>query len=284
MLRLVDLRKSFGTVRAVDGLSLEVRSGEVFGLLGPNGAGKSTTIGMAIGLLRPDEGSVELVGVGSPHDPEVRRKIGLAPQAIALYEDMSGLENLEFFARLYELPDAKRRANEVLELVGLSQRARDHVAGYSGGMQRRLNLAVALLHDPPLLMLDEPTAGVDPQSRNSILELVRNLAKEGRTVLYTTHYMEEAQRLCDRVGVLDNGKLLDVGTVEELIGRHGGHTAVIVERERDDGSISEDRVVTGEPLREIAGAVASSDVRGVRIERPTLESVFLHLTGRSLRD
>lgn len=284
MLRLVDLRKSFGTVRAVDGLSLEVRSGEVFGLLGPNGAGKSTTIGMAIGLLRPDEGSVELVGVGSPHDPEVRRKIGLAPQAIALYEDMSGLENLEFFARLYELPDAKRRANDVLELVGLSQRARDHVAGYSGGMQRRLNLAVALLHDPPLLMLDEPTAGVDPQSRNSILELVRNLAKEGRTVLYTTHYMEEAQRLCDRVGVLDNGKLLDVGTVEELIGRHGGHTAVIVERERDDGSISEDRVVTGEPLREIAGAVASSDVRGVRIERPTLESVFLHLTGRSLRD
>ncbi len=284
MLQLTDLRKSFGSVRAVDGLSLSIHTGEVFGLLGPNGAGKSTTISMAMGLMRPDSGTVELEGRGSPLDPKVRRKLGLAPQAIALYEGLSANENLLFFARLYGLPDAKRRAAEVLELVGLSQRARDRVGGYSGGMQRRLNLAVALLHNPPLLMLDEPTAGVDPQSRNSILELVRTLAKNGCTIVYTTHYMEEAQKLCDRVGVIDNGKLLDIGTVAELVARHGGDSSVIVERAGTNATNTEERITTTDPLREISAALARGDVRGVRVERPTLESVFLHLTGRSLRD
>ncbi|MCE9620614.1 MAG: ABC transporter ATP-binding protein [Planctomycetes bacterium] len=284
MLRLTDLRKSFGSVRAVDGLSLEIRTGEVFGLLGPNGAGKSTTISMAMGLLRPDSGTVELVGAGSPMDPEVRRKLGLAPQAIALYGNLSANENLLFFARLYGLADAKSRVAEVLELVGLSARAKDHVSGYSGGMQRRLNLAVALLHKPPLLLLDEPTAGVDPQSRNSILDLVRTLAKGGCTIVYTTHYMEEAQKLCDRVGVIDNGKLLDVGTVAELVSRHGGDSAVVVERSNGNGEAAEERVLTKDPLREISSALARGDVSGVRVERPTLESVFLSLTGRSLRD
>lgn len=284
MLQLTDLRKSFGSVRAVDGLSLAVHAGEVFGLLGPNGAGKSTTIAMAMGLVRPDSGTVMLEGAGSPLDPHVRRKLGLAPQAIALYEDLSANENLLFFARLYGLPNAKRRAAEVLELVGLSQRAGDRVGGYSGGMQRRLNLAVALLHDPPLLMLDEPTAGVDPQSRNSILELVRTLATKGCTIVYTTHYMEEAQKLCDRVGVLDNGKLLDVGSVTELVARHGGDSSVVVERAATNGTNAEERIVTSDPLKEISAALARGDVRGVRVERPTLESVFLRLTGRSLRD
>jgi ABC-2 type transport system ATP-binding protein len=284
MLKITDLRKSFGAIRAVDGVSLEVRKGEVFGLLGPNGAGKSTTINMAMGLLAPDSGTIELEGVGSPRDPAVRRHLGLAPQAIALYEGLTAAENLHFFASLYGLRDSKRRVAAMLELVGLGPRGNDHVAGFSGGMQRRLNLAAALLHDPPLLLLDEPTAGVDPQSRNSILDTVRTLAKEGRTVIYTTHYMEEAQRICDRVGVIDHGKLLDVGTVDELIRRHGGDSEVIVERGNAENGHAEERLVTKEPLAEISAALAKGDVTSVRVERPTLESVFLHLTGRSLRD
>jgi ABC-2 type transport system ATP-binding protein len=284
MLRLHDLRKSFGSVRAVDGLSLDIRRGEVFGFLGPNGAGKSTTISMAMGLLEPDAGAVELEGAGSPLDPRVRRQLGLAPQAIALYMELTAAENLVFFARLHGLEDPKRRAAEVLELVGLAPRAADRVAGYSGGMQRRLNLAVALLHRPPLLLLDEPTAGVDPQSRHSILELVRALAQDGCTIVYTTHYMEEAQKLCDRVGVIDHGRLLDVGTVDELVARHGGDSAVVIERVDGDAKAVEERIVTQDPLREISAALARGDLRGVRVERPTLESVFLTLTGRSLRD
>jgi ABC-2 type transport system ATP-binding protein len=280
MLRLVDLAKSFGGVRAVDGLSLEVRRGEVFGLLGPNGAGKSTTISMAIGLVAPDRGHVELEGLGPPTDAAVRMHLGLAPQSIALYDQLTGRENLMFFGSLYGLRDARRRADEVLDLVGLLPRAAERVRGYSGGMQRRLNLAVALLHDPPLLLLDEPTAGVDPQSRNNILEIVKRLASEGRTIVYTTHYMEEAARLCDRVGVIDHGRLLDVGTVHELVARHGGDTVVVVERTGEP----EQRIATPEPLREIAAALETGDATGVRVERPDLEAVFLSLTGRSLRD
>ncbi len=280
MLRLRDLAKSFGGVKAVDGLSLEVRRGEVFGLLGANGAGKSTTINMAMGLVAPDRGTVELEGLGPPTNAQVRRHLGFAPQTLALYDQLSAEENLQFFARLYGLTDAKSRAAAVLELVGLAPRAKDRVATYSGGMQRRLNLAVALLHDPPLLLLDEPTAGVDPQSRNNILELVRDLASRGRTVVYTTHYMEEASRLCDRVGILDHGKLLDVGTVPELVQRHGGDTVVVVERT----GLAEERITTSEPLKQISLALDAGDVSGVRVERPDLEAVFLALTGRSLRD
>lgn len=280
MLRLANVVKTFGSVRAVDGVSLEVRRGEVFGLLGPNGAGKSTTIAMAMGLIRPDAGSIELEGLGSPGDPAVRRHLGLAPQTIALYDDLTGEENLRFFAELYGLPNAKRRCEEVLDMVGLLPRGKDRVQGYSGGMQRRLNLAVALLHEPALLMLDEPTAGVDPQSRNNILELVKSLAGRGHTIIYTTHYMEEAQRLCDRVGIVDHGKLLDIGTVSELIGRHGGKPTVVIER--DDAE--EERHVTDQPLQELGAALGRSDVRGVRVERADLESVFLALTGRRLRD
>jgi ABC-2 type transport system ATP-binding protein len=283
MLRLRDLAKSFGRVRALDGVSLEVRRGEVFGLLGPNGAGKSTTISIAIGLVRPDSGSAELDGLGAPTDPEVRRHLGLAPQTLALYDELTGEENAIFFAKLYGLPNPRRRAAEVLDLVGLLPRGKDRVRGYSGGMQRRLNLAVALLHDPPLLLLDEPTAGVDPQSRNNILELVRELARKGHTIVYTTHYMEEAERLCDRVGIIDHGKLLDIGTVKELVARHGGKSVVVIERGGPEGP-SETRLATTEPIPELTRALASGDVRGVRVERPDLEAVFLSLTGRSLRD
>ena len=257
MLRLMNLQKSFGAIRAVDGLSLEVRRGEIFGLLGPNGAGKSTTISMCIGLIEPDSGSVEIEGAGSPREARARRHLGLAPQSLALYDDLTAEENLIFFARLYGVASPRKRAAELLELIGLSGRGGDRVKGFSGGMKRRLNLAVALVHEPELVLLDEPTAGVDPQSRASILDLVRTLAARGVTVVYTTHYMDEAQRVCDRVAIVDRGKLLALGTVEELLKQHGGEVVVVVER---------------------------GDATGVRVERPDLEGVFLTLTGRSLRD
>lgn len=285
MLRLSELRKSYGTLTAVDNLSLEIRRGEVFGLLGPNGAGKSTTIGMAVGLIAPDSGTVELEGVGAPTNPKVRAHLGFAPQALALYDDLTAEENVLFFGRLYSLParTLRDRTAAVLEMVGLTPRKSDRVAGYSGGMKRRLNLAVALIHDPPMVLLDEPTAGVDPQSRNNILDLVRDLASQGRTIVYTTHYMEEASRLCDRVAIMDKGRILALGTVHDLVEAHGGNSVVTVIRESGD----EERVETADPLKEISNVMnagAQAPVRGVRIDRPDLESVFLSLTGRSLRD
>ena len=290
MLALRDIRRRFGSTIAVDGLSLEVRTGEVFGLLGPNGAGKSTTIAIATGLLAPDAGSVDLLGLGSPSNPKVRMHLGLAPQEITLYAELTARENLRFFADLYGVANARVRVDELLALVELDARANDRVATFSGGMKRRLNLAAALVHDPKLVLLDEPTAGVDPQSRNRILELVRRLAGEGKTVLYTTHYMEEAAKICDRVGIVDHGRMLDVGTVAELVARHGGQSAVTIER---DGA--EERIFTADPVAEVARqfARANSDrergevgreVTGLRIERPDLETVFLSLTGRSLRE
>jgi ABC-2 type transport system ATP-binding protein len=216
--------------------------------------------------------------------------LGLAPQEITLYAELTARENLRFFADLYGVSNARVRVDELLALVELDARANDRVATFSGGMKRRLNLAAALVHDPKLVLLDEPTAGVDPQSRNRILELVRRLAGEGKTVLYTTHYMEEAAKICDRVGIVDHGRMLDVGTVAELVARHGGQSAVTIER---DGA--EERIFTADPVAEVARqfARANSDrergevgreVTGLRIERPDLETVFLSLTGRSLRE
>ena len=286
MLRLRNLHKSFGPAAkrlvAVDGLSLEVARGEVFGLLGPNGAGKSTTIGMAVGLITPDEGSVEIEGAGAPTLAAARMHRGVAPQDLALYDELTGEENLRFFGKLYELTGTRlrERVDAVLELVGLSPRRGDRVKAYSGGMKRRLNLAAALLHDPPLLLLDEPTAGVDPQSRNNLLEVVRELARRGRTIIYTTHYMEEASKLCDRVGIIDRGRLLALGTVAELTQKHGGKSVVTLHK----GDDTHERIETDDPVREIQRVLSNGHVQNVRIDRPDLESVFLGLTGRSLRD
>jgi ABC-2 type transport system ATP-binding protein len=271
-------------------LWLDVPAGEVFGLLGPNGAGKSTTIAMATGLLTPDSGAVDILGLGAPTDPKVRAHLGLAPQEITLYGELTARENLMFFAHLYGVRDARRRVDALLAQVELDGRANDRISIFSGGMKRRLNLAAALVHDPAVVLLDEPTAGVDPQSRARILELVRGLAREGKAVVYTTHYMEEAARVCDRVGIVDHGRMLDVGTVAELVARHGGQSAVTIER---DGA--EERILTADPVAEVARqfARANSDrergevgreVTGLRIERPDLETVFLSLTGRSLRE
>jgi ABC-2 type transport system ATP-binding protein len=248
MLTFTDVRKSFGKTVAVDGLSLSVRKGEVLGLLGPNGAGKSTSVSLAVGLLAPDSGTVTIDG-GNPLDPSVRQRIGVAPQALAIYELLSGEENLRFFGQVYGLSGAALEARVAwcLEFVGLTDRRKDWAGTYSGGMKRRLNLAAALLHDPDLLLLDEPTVGVDPQSRNSIFESIESLHRQGRTVIYTTHYMEEAARLCDRIAIVDHGRLLALGSVDDLISAHGGEATVVV-------------------------------------QGPTLEKVFLNMTGRSLRD
>ncbi|MBY0261109.1 MAG: ABC transporter ATP-binding protein [Phycisphaerales bacterium] len=281
MLKLINLRKSYGTVHAVDGLSLNIPRGSIFGFLGPNGAGKTTTINLCVGLLRPTSGAIDLDGVGSPEDPAVRMRIGVAPQSIALYDTLTAAENLNVFGKLYGLAHAviRERSGELLDRVGLAERADDRVSTYSGGMKRRLNLAAALIHDPPLVMLDEPTAGVDPQSRNAILDTVRGLRDRGKTIVYTTHYMEEAQRLCDHVAIIDRGRLLAMDTVDNLIRAHGGTSVVTIQ-----SSTGETRIQTAEPVGELVRRLKTEDVQNVRVDRPDLESVFLNLTGRSLRD
>jgi len=273
--------KSFGTTRALDGLSLEVRSGEIFGLLGPNGAGKSTLINVAVGLLDPDEGSVVL-GESSRRPPrEGRALLGVAPQALALYDDLTAEENLRFFGGLYRLSGKKlsERVEWTLDFAGLADRRKHRVKTYSGGMKRRLNLAVALIHDPRILLLDEPTVGVDPQSRNAIFDSIEALHRDGRTIVYTTHYMEEAERLCDRVGIIDHGKLLALDTVDALLKKHGGRNAIVV----DTGG-REDRILTDDAVGELIRLRQENTLRGLRLENPSLETVFLNLTGRHIRD
>jgi ABC-2 type transport system ATP-binding protein len=249
VLTLAGVRKSYGTQVAVDDLSLTVARGEVLGLLGPNGAGKSTMVHLAVGLLAPDAGTVTIGDQGAPTSPAVRRLIGVAPQSLALYDLLTGEENLRFFGEMHRLAGSRldARVQWALDFVGLAERRSDRVGTYSGGMKRRLNLAAAVVHDPELILLDEPTVGVDPQSRHQIATNILALKQLGRTVIYTTHYMEEAERLCDRVAIVDRGRLLALGTVPQLLDAHGIKPKLVMQ-----------------------GA--------------TLEEVFLHLTGRSLRD
>jgi ABC-2 type transport system ATP-binding protein len=285
VLDLVDLRKTHGRTLALDGVSLRVEAGEILGLLGPNGAGKSTLVSIATGLLAADHGEVrlELSGGrgGSPRDPAVRRQIGLAPQSLALYDELSGAENLRFFAGLQGCAGQHLRArvDAALAFVGLEDRRDDRVKTYSGGMARRLNLAAALVHDPALLLLDEPTVGVDPHSRARLLDNVEQLRAQGKAVLYTTHYMEEAQRICDRVAIIDHGRLLAIGRLDALLAGHAGKPRLLVEFE--DGRES---VETDDPLATLNELARGRTPLGFRVERPTLEQVFLQLTGRSLRE
>jgi ABC-2 type transport system ATP-binding protein len=281
MIDVTGLTKYYGSVQALLGVSFHVDAGEIIGLLGPNGAGKTTTVNIAVGLVRPDRGTVDIGGMGPPSSAAVRSRIGVAPQSLALYESLSARENLSFFARIQGL--AGKRLDErvawALEFVKLADRARDRVKTYSGGMKRRLNLAIALVHDPRILFLDEPTVGVDPQSRNAIFDSIAAMRREGRTVVYTTHYMEEAERLCDRVGIMDRGRLLALDTVDNLVAAHGGKTVIVIETR--DGQT---RIETDDPLAELAGLQRNREVLRVRIDRPDLEGVFLNLTGRHLRD
>ncbi|MEO8678566.1 MAG: ABC transporter ATP-binding protein [Vicinamibacterales bacterium] len=281
MLTLTNVRKAFGPIVAVDGLSLAVKRGEVFGLLGPNGAGKSTTVSLSVGLLAPDSGQVAIEGLGNPAQPAVRARIGVAPQTLSLYDLLTAEENLRFFGEVYGVTGAALAARVAwcLHFVELTDRKGDRVGTYSGGMKRRLNLAAALVHDPDLLLLDEPTVGVDPQSRNKIFENIEALRREGKTVIYTTHYMEEAERLCDRIAIVDAGKLLALGTLKELIAEHGGPPTLMVQT-----AGGERRVQTPDPLAELNRVAAQTAIERFQMERPTLEQVFLRLTGRSLRD
>jgi linearmycin/streptolysin S transport system ATP-binding protein len=309
MLECRGLRRSFGDLVAVDGVGFHIDPGEAYGLLGPNAAGKTTTISMIAGLLEPDDG--EVVVAGQPMTTHARRAknaIGYVPQDLAIYPDLSARENLLFFARLYGMPtaEAKRRSAEVLELTGLADRAGDQTKKYSGGMKRRLNIGIGLLHRPKLLILDEPTAGVDPQSRNAILESVENLSGAGMAVLYTTHYMEEAERLCDRVGIIDHGKLIAEGTRKELVSLVGERDHVRMsatgELARAAAALAarpwvHEASTPGEGLDLVVddassnlpailsdAAAAGAAIKSVEVTEPDLEAVFLHLTGRALRD
>lgn len=296
MIQVAHLRKSYGSLIAVNDVSFEVGKGETFGLLGPNGAGKTTTIHMMAGALKPDSGAISIDGLDDPMLPEVRKRIGVAPQALSLYDQLTGEENVAFFGKLYGLngADLNERAEWALDFTGLTDRRHDRLHTYSGGMQRRLNLACAIVHDPPVIYLDEPTAGVDPQSRNHLYEKIEELADQGRTILYTTHYMEEAQRLCDRVAIMDQGAILALDSVNGLIHQHGGSPVLLAELERPPGpgirlpgdlNGTSLRLETDQPFEEAARLNETGiRMRELRVERPDLEAVFLALTGRRLRD
>jgi ABC-2 type transport system ATP-binding protein len=309
LLVCTDLHKRYKDITAVDGVSFHIDRGETYGLLGPNGAGKTTSISMVCGLLERDSGSVTIAG--RPMDIEAtdaKSLIGYVPQDLAIYPDLTARENLRFFGRLQRLRGRalEERVRAILELTGLADRADDRTDAYSGGMKRRLNIGIGLLHEPQLLVLDEPTVGVDPQSRNAILEAVDQLRRGGMSILYTTHYMEEAERLCDRIAIIDAGHILAEGTRPELVALVGqldhvtlaasGSLAAAAEAltglERvesaslGDGSIE----VTAGEARTLLPAIittateAGATIRSVEVTEPDLEAVFLHLTGRALRD
>jgi ABC-2 type transport system ATP-binding protein len=304
-----DLRRSFGELTAVDGVGFEIAAGETYGLLGPNGAGKTTTISMVCGLLERDAGEVHVLGAPfTTRSIAPKRQIGYVPQDIAVYPDLTARENLTFFGRLYGLSgaDLSKRVDHVLELIGLADRSRERSDQFSGGMKRRLNIGIGLLHGPKLLVLDEPTVGVDPQSRNAILDSVEQLGTEGMAVLYTTHYMEEAERLCDRIGIIDHGKIVAEGTRRELVELVGEHdrvkltaTGELIDAKRglealpyvtrvDVEEHGLDLIVEGAAgeLAEILASVTAAgvNVTSVDVDEPNLEAVFLHLTGRAFRD
>jgi len=309
ILEVDGLVKKFDQLVAVDGVSFQIAQGETYGLLGPNGAGKTTTISMIAGLLAADAGTTRVEGKEmTTTTVATKALIGLVPQELAIYPDLTGRENLAFFGKLYGLRgnDLDDRVDEVLGVIGLTDRAKDRAKEYSGGMQRRLNIGIGLLHQPHLLILDEPTVGVDPQSRNQILESIERLAGEGLAVLYTTHYMEEAERLCDRVGIIDEGSIQAEGTRRELVALVGkmdriwltasgpldasvrAIAALDAVQTATESSRGIDIVAAdgGAALPSILAAAATGDahVTGVEIVEPDLESVFLHLTGKALRD
>jgi len=310
VLRCEGLTRRFGERVAVDDVSFTIAPGETYGLLGPNGAGKTTAISMIAGVLAPDAGRIEVAGVDAGHRAgAARASVGLVPQDIALYPDLTAVENLRFFGRLQGVsgPDLQHRIDEVLDIVGLGDRGAERIDTYSGGMKRRANIAAGLLHRPALLILDEPTVGVDPQSRNQILESIEVLGGEGLAVLYTTHYMEEAERLCDRVGVIDEGRLVAEGTRAELVRRVGSHDRLTVRcAGRADPLVAPVRdlsgvltveasdattlvVVVDDAGRLLPGLVGAATEVGVElaaleVATPDLEDVFLHLTGKALRD
>ncbi len=309
MFQVQGLVKSYGALRAVDGVSFTVAEGELYGLLGPNGAGKTTIMSMLSGLLAPDEGRILFDSIDLAGEPlKVKAQLGIVPQEPALYENLSARENLHFWGGLYGLSGGELRqaVDRALDLVGLKDRAKDPVKQYSGGMKRRINLALGLVHRPRAVLMDEPTVGIDPQARLNILEAVKAVAASGTTVIYTTHYLEEAEQLCDRIAIMDHGKILAEGTLDELKRRVGGRDIVTVRGSFDAASVMPRlealagvQVTSVEPGRmvlsvegsgrgavELLGRVLADGlaVDGISIQPPSLNTLFLNLTGRELRD
>ena len=306
-----NLVRKFGELTAVDDVSFDIQEGEIFSLLGPNGAGKTTTISMLSTLLAPTSGDALINGFSIKVDSmQVRKYIGIVPQEIALYDELSALENLNYWGKLYDLSgqELNHRVSEVLDQIGLSDRAKDRLKTYSGGMKRRVNIAAGLLHKPKLLFMDEPTVGIDPQSRRMILDMVKDLNQQGMAILYTTHYMEEAQELSNRVGIIDHGKLIAVGTQEELTQQVGETDSIHILTDPTDDlqSIASKlngfdgiirvlveetglNLITNDAETNLAPIInqasqAGARIKSIEIVEPNLETVFLHLTGRALRD
>ena len=311
ILQVQNLVKNYGDFKAVKGVSFNIEEGEIFSLLGPNGAGKTTTISMLSTLYAPTSGDATIGGHSITKDPiGVRGIIGVVPQDLALYEDLTARENLIFWGQMYNLSGKSltTRVDEVLEQIGLTDKAKDRVKTYSGGMKRRVNIGVGLLHKPRLLFMDEPTVGIDPQSRRAILDTVKDLNKQGMTLLYTTHYMEEAEELSHRVGIFDHGEMIAIGTQKELTQQVGeAETLILHVGENDDSEAlakalkdiqgvqqatavdHEVSIVCAEAEDVLAAVVTKANDRGIKIRsidirEPNLEAVFLHLTGRALRD
>lgn len=311
MLQAENIKKAYGKKTIVKGISFSLKKGESFGLLGPNGAGKSTTISMISGLVPLDGGEITVGGYAIGKDTnKAKQKIGIVPQEIALYPTLTAQENLVFWGKMYGLThgEAKKRSAEVLEYVGLTERAKDKIETFSGGMKRRINIGAALMHKPELLIMDEPTVGIDPQSRNHILETVKQLNETGMTVIYTSHYMEEVEYLCDRIGIIDQGEMIAIGTKNDLCSRLGGDTIIqMTVSGADEGFLSDVRslayvndVTVNESELKIEVAAAhhekvvtsllteaaahQTNLLSLQVQEPNLERLFLNLTGRTLRD
>lgn len=309
LLEVKDLYKNFKDVKAVQGVSLKVGEGEIIGLLGPNGAGKSTTISMISTLFPPEKGEIYYKGTDIlRHSREFQKKLGIVPQDIALYPTLSGYQNLKFWGQIYGIKGSllKERIEEVADIIGIRERLKHRVDKYSGGMKRRINIGAALLHYPELLIMDEPTVGIDPQSRNHILETVKNLNKKGMTIIYTSHYMEEVEYLCNRIYIMDQGKIIASGTKEELVNLIGEERKIdlkldhypegIIKQLKDLKNITmvekvEEKLTVstnnGESIiKDIIDQVSKMGcgILSIDVKKPNLESVFLHLTGKALRD
>jgi len=306
MIQVQNLSKSFKNIQAVNDISFTIKKGEIFGLLGPNGAGKSTTLNMMSTILNSDSGTIHIDGKNvSENSSACKRLIGVVPQEISLYENLSAYKNMQFWGDLYEIPSnkLKERIHTTLELIGLIDRKKDLIKTYSGGMKRRINIAVALLHNPEVLFMDEPTVGIDPQSRNHIFEVIETLNKQGMTIIYTTHYMEEVERLCDRIGIIDSGEIIAQGTLSQLKELVQTKESIQLEfnflSENNIAKLREllpyiitqnkNKLLIEITVKELSKVITACNeiqlsIKDIQLNKVNLEAIFLNLTGKQLRD